>query len=96
METASPLVDRRESNKLQKRRRILSAARAVFTESGYDGANIREIAKRAGVATGTIFLYAPDKRELLLWVISEDLVGSRKTRLPKSRLRAPGTAYSTS
>jgi AcrR family transcriptional regulator len=34
---------------------------------------MREIAKRAGVATGTLFLYAPDKRSLLLWMVNEDL-----------------------
>jgi AcrR family transcriptional regulator len=72
----SPIVvpgGRRETSKLDKRRRISEAARAVFTEFGYKGANMREIAKRAGVATGTLFLYAPDKRSLLLWMVSEDL-----------------------
>ena len=34
---------------------------------------MREIAKRAGVATGTLFLYAPDKRNLLLWILNDDL-----------------------
>ena len=64
---------RRESSKLDKRRRISEAARAVFTEFGYARANMREIAKRAGVATGTLFLYAPDKRNLLLWILNDDL-----------------------
>jgi AcrR family transcriptional regulator len=64
---------RRETSKLDKRRRISEAARAVFTEFGYKGANMREIAKRAGVATGTLFLYAPDKRNLLLWMVNDDL-----------------------
>src|SRR5665213_4268005 len=64
---------RRESSKLDKRRRISEAARAVFTEFGYARANMREIAKRAGVATGTLFLYSPDKRNLLLWILNDDL-----------------------
>lgn len=71
MELALP--GRRERSKLDKRRRIGEAARAVFTEFGYERANMREIAKRAGVATGTLFLYAPDKRNLLLWILNADL-----------------------
>jgi AcrR family transcriptional regulator len=73
MELVSPVVGRRERSKLDKRRRISEAARAVFTEFGYERANMREIAKRAGVATGTLFLYAPDKRNLLLWILNDDL-----------------------
>jgi AcrR family transcriptional regulator len=73
MESPSTVGGRRETGKLDKRRRISEAARAVFTEFGYKGANMREIAKRAGVATGTLFLYAPDKRSLLLWMVNEDL-----------------------
>jgi AcrR family transcriptional regulator len=73
MESATGVLGRRENSKLEKHRRISEAARAVFTEFGYKGANMREIAKRAGVATGTLFLYAPDKRNLLLWMVNEDL-----------------------
>ena len=73
MESASASLGRRERGKLDKRRRISEAARAVFTEFGYERANMREIAKRAGVATGTLFLYAPDKRNLLLWILNDDL-----------------------
>lgn len=73
MESATAVLGRRENSKLDKRRRISEAARSVFTEFGYKRANMREIAKRAGVATGTLFLYAPDKRNLLLWMTNEDL-----------------------
>ena len=79
MELATAVLGRRENSKLEKRRRISEAARAVFTEFGYKGANMREIAKRAGVATGTLFLYAPDKRSLLLWMTNEDLDRATKT-----------------
>lgn len=73
MESGAVVLHRREHGKLDKRRRIGEAARAAFTECGYKGANMREIAKRAGVATGTLFLYAPDKRSLLLWMVNDDL-----------------------
>jgi AcrR family transcriptional regulator len=75
MDARIPELGRRERSKLDKRRRIGEAARTVFTEFGYERANMREIAKRAGVATGTLFLYAPDKRNLLLWILTDDLEG---------------------
>lgn len=65
-------MGRREQNRREKLRRIREAARELFTERGYEGATIREIARRAGVATGTIFLYAPSKQALALLVFDED------------------------
>jgi AcrR family transcriptional regulator len=48
-----------------KRRQILDAAAAVFTERGFQRATMREIATRAGVATGTIYNHFDDKEALL-------------------------------
>jgi AcrR family transcriptional regulator len=62
----------RERKKLQKLARIRQAARTLFARKGFDGTTTREIARRAGVATGTLFLYARDKRELLLRLFQED------------------------
>jgi AcrR family transcriptional regulator len=63
----------RERNKTERRRRVLEAARAVFLEHGYDAATTREIATRAGVAVGTVFVYARDKRDLLMTIVNDDL-----------------------
>lgn len=65
---------RRERNKAERRRRIKEAARAVFAEKGFDAATTREIASRAGVANGTLFLYARDKVELLMMIVNDELV----------------------
>lgn len=62
----------RERNKLEKRGRILAAARELFNERGFEETTGRQISERAGVGTGTLFLYVSDKRELLLWVFEED------------------------
>ena len=62
----------RERNKLDKRSRILAAARELFREHGFEQTTGRQICERAGVGTGTLFLYVSDKRELLLWVFEED------------------------
>jgi AcrR family transcriptional regulator len=55
----------RERGKLEKRVRIAKAAREIFAERGFDGATTRDIASRAGVSVGTLFVYAPDKAQLL-------------------------------
>jgi AcrR family transcriptional regulator len=64
---------RRESNKSDKLRRIKEAACAYFLERNFDRATTRDIAARAGVALGTLFTYASDKRDLLFLVVNDDL-----------------------
>lgn len=63
----------RERSKRARRARILAAARTVFSEHGYETATTREIAERADVGRGTVFLYARDKRDLLLMIVNDDL-----------------------
>ena len=54
-----------------KRERILRAAIDVFAESGYFNAKVTDIAKAAGVADGTIYLYFDGKEELLTTIFRE-------------------------
>jgi AcrR family transcriptional regulator len=63
----------RELGKSERQRRIKEAAKAVFGDVGYDEATTREIAHRAHVSIGTIFVYARDKRDLLFLVINDEL-----------------------
>jgi AcrR family transcriptional regulator len=67
MATASP-AGRRERNKLAKRERIVRAASELFRDRGFDDTTGRQICERAGIATGTLFLYVRDKRELLFLI----------------------------
>jgi AcrR family transcriptional regulator len=73
IEPAAAETSLRERNKTERRRRVLEAARAVFLEHGYEDATTREIAARAGVAVGTVFVYARDKRDLLMTIVNDDL-----------------------
>lgn len=66
-------VGLRELGKSERQRRIKEAAKAVFGDVGYDAATTREIAHRAHVSIGTIFVYARDKRDLLFLVINDEL-----------------------
>jgi AcrR family transcriptional regulator len=71
----------RERRKNERRRRVLEAARAVFLEHGYENATTREIAARADVAVGTVFVYARDKRDLLMAIVNDDLEALTETTL---------------
>lgn len=61
-------MGRRERNKLDKLERITAAAGELFAERGVDDVTTQEIADRADIGTGTLFLYAKTKGELLLLV----------------------------
>jgi AcrR family transcriptional regulator len=65
----------REQNKFEKRQRIRSAVRALFSRHGYETATLRQIAKRAHVGLGTLFNYAQDKRDLIFLIFNEELSG---------------------
>jgi TetR/AcrR family transcriptional regulator, fatty acid metabolism regulator protein len=53
----------------EKHGRILEAAIAVFAENGYFNSRVSDIAKRAGVADGTIYLYFKNKEQILMATI---------------------------
>ncbi len=56
-----------------RRAAILGAAAEVFAERGYDGATTAAVCKRAGVGSGTLFHYFPDKRTMFLAIVTDDL-----------------------
>lgn len=64
-------LGRRERAKEDKRRRIMAAAGELFTEHGVTGVTTQQIADRADVAIGTLFLYASTKAEMLIMVQNE-------------------------
>ncbi len=51
---------------MERRQAILDAAMKVFAQRGYAAATIRAIAREANIAQGTIYLYFPSKRDILL------------------------------
>ncbi|WP_098025145.1 TetR/AcrR family transcriptional regulator [Streptomyces sp. st115] len=68
MPGASQPVGRRERNKQLKLDRITAAAHELFAERGIDEVTTQQIADKADIGTGTLFLYAKTKGELLLLV----------------------------
>lgn len=59
-----------QKNKSEKYHNILNSAGAVFAEHGFYKATISQIAARAGVADGTLYLYFKNKDDLLYQFIS--------------------------
>lgn len=56
----------RPSPDVDKRQLILDAATHVFAERGFFAAQVADIARRAGIAAGTVYLYFRSKDELLI------------------------------
>ena len=75
----------REKNKLDKRQRIRRAARDLFSKQGFEATTLRQIAKRAHVALGTLFNYAHDKRDLTFLIFNEELDELVKEAIESSR-----------
>lgn len=66
------LIDRR-------RAQILTAAKRVFARQGFHRTTVREVAREAGLADGTIYLYFANKQDLLLALLGQlGRVGERR------------------
>ncbi len=79
-----PAVPPRASG--EKYQRILDAAVAVFAEKGFHVARVADIASRAGVADGTVYLYFKNKEEILMTAINtafDAFVNQARTELAK-------------
>jgi AcrR family transcriptional regulator len=68
MATTPAPSGRRERNKQQKLDRITAAARELFTEYSVEEVTTQQIAEKADIGTGTLFLYVKSKGELLLLI----------------------------
>jgi AcrR family transcriptional regulator len=92
-----------DRQKLERRRQILDAAKAVFAEAGYHGASINAIVERAQIARGTFYLYFESKSAVFDSILDEAMseLRSRIHRIdvddpegppPQVQLRAQLTA----
>ncbi len=70
----------------ETKKKILTAARTVFADYGYAQANMRTIAREAGISVGGLYLYFKNKEELYLTFMREgmnDLNGQTRDALHK-------------
>lgn len=93
---AAPVASDKRRRAGDKRDRILRAAIKVFARNGFHATRVSEVAKAAGVADGTIYLYFESKEELLFSLFEDridKLLAFMRDELPKqpnapARLRA--------
>jgi len=65
---------KRERRKEARPGELLEAALDLFVEKGFAATRSEEVAARAGVSKGTLFLYFPSKEELFKAVVRENVV----------------------
>lgn len=85
-------LGKREKNRRDKQHRITAAAASLFASKGVDGTSTTDIARKAGVAKGTLFLYAPNKTDLLFMVMHDRLeqtVDEAMATVPKRKGLVP-------
>jgi AcrR family transcriptional regulator len=66
---------RRARRKEARPGELLDAALQLFVEKGFASTRVEEVAARAGVSKGTLFLYFPSKEELFKAVVRENIAG---------------------
>lgn len=72
----SPPLHKRERRKEARPGELLEAALDLFVEKGYAATRVEEVAARAGVSKGTLFLYFPSKEDLFKAVVRENVVAT--------------------
>ena len=63
----------RQRSKQERQRKILLAAREAFAKHGYEAAELRQIARAAGLSAGTIFNYVTDKHDLIYLIFNDEI-----------------------
>ena len=66
-------INRRTQQKQATREQIFLAAKRLFVKKGFEKSTLREVAREAGVAPGTIFTHFQDKVDLLTAVLEEEV-----------------------
>jgi len=70
-----PAASRRGRRKEARPGELLAAALDLFVEKGFAATRVDDVAARAGVSKGTLFLYFPSKEELFKAVVRENISG---------------------
>jgi AcrR family transcriptional regulator len=57
---------------VDKKAKILDSGKELFSTQGFKDTNVADITKKAGIATGTFYLYYPSKEELFMEIYLEE------------------------
>ncbi len=93
----TPKIGVRQRARLDSIRRIVSAARTLFVELGYDATTLQRIANDSNLAMGTLFHYISDKRDLLYLIFNEEFdkvtTAGLKAHRPSQNFSRQSTQY---
>jgi AcrR family transcriptional regulator len=78
---------RRAQNKAAIRSRIVTAALNLFQTKGFDATTTREVARKAGIAEGTVFNYFKTKEDIALFFFEQEVDHAIATVRGDPRLR---------
>lgn len=95
------ILSKREQNKVQKKASLIDAAERLFSQKGFDGTSIDDVAKEAGLTKRTLYQYFTSKEDLFFAVTLkggrqltadyEEAFGAGNTALEK--IRSANQAY---
>jgi AcrR family transcriptional regulator len=91
-------IKSRERQKESTRQLILETANTLFIKKGYKKTTMRDIAKKAGIATGTTFAHFPNKASLLaatLYSGVEEVLYKAYRTIPHNATLIEGSVYVT-
>jgi TetR/AcrR family transcriptional regulator len=74
-QTRDAVCPKRARRKEARPGELLAAALSLFVEKGYAATRVEEVASRAGVSKGTLFLYFSSKEELFKAVVRDNISG---------------------
>ena len=84
---------RSEEQKALRRQAVLQAAEAYFADVGYEAFSMAQLAKRAGLVKGTLYLYFQTREELFLTLYEKSLKRWRKVFISNLSEPMPSEAY---
>jgi len=77
----------------QRKQQIMNAALTVFARKGYGAATVPDIAREAGIAVGTIYIYYESKRDLLVSLFANYVSTQPFVRLLEQTLEADDRTF---
>lgn len=78
----------RQKRSIEKKNKIIDAAYKIFNEKGYNNTTTVDIAKEAGIATGSVYAYFEDKKDIFIQAlhkysnIMQELVLNKFNQIP--------------
>ena len=84
----NPIRRPQQKRSIEKKKRLIQAGFRLFCEKGYFNTNTIEIAKEAGVSTGTVYSYFKDKKDIFL-ASFEDFLNTHYQPLVKELADTP-------